>query len=169
MIQLATPRAARLSFLVAGLALAVFGCGSEPPNPDGRETVTGAITLNGSPLIGTAGIRFEPVDGGTGGGSAQINEGSFVASGYDGLMPGKYIVRIVAVANFDKTTGQPADNTVAFGNEVSVQMVPPEFNEKSTIEFEVVEGGENVFNYDIKTDYKPAMPKSTGGKAEVPL
>lgn len=169
MIQKATARVARLSLLVAGLALAIVGCGSEPPNPDGRETVTGSITLNGSPLVGTAGIRFEPVDGGNGGGSAQLTEGSFVASGYDGLMPGKYIVRIVAVANFDKTTGELADNTVAFGNEVSVQVVPPEFNEKSTIEFEVVEGGDNVFNYDIKTDYKPAMPKSSSGKAEVPL
>lgn len=157
------------SLLVAVAALSFIGCGSEPPNPDGRETITGNITLNGEPLSGMAGISFVPVDGGDGGGKAQIKQGSFIASGYDGVKPGKHIVKIFATVDFDRKTGKIADNQIQFGNEVTVELIPPEFNEESTIEFEVVSGGSNVFDYDIKTDYEPKMPKKNPGKGGVSL
>jgi len=41
-------------------------------------------------------------------------------------------------------------------------MIPPQFNDTSTLEFEVAKGKKNVFNYDIKTDYIPdtkSIPK----------
>ena len=160
-------KASWLSLLVSIAALSFLGCDSEPPNPDGRETITGDISLNGEPLVGMAGISFVPVDGGDGGGKAQIKQGSFVASGYDGVKPGKYTVKIFATVDFDRKTGKIADNTIQFGNEVTVQLVPPEFNEKSTIEFEVVAGGGNVFDYDIKTDYVPKMPSGSKGKGGI--
>ena len=40
------------------------------------------------------------------------------------------------------------------GQGYMVSLVPPEFNEQSTIEFEVVAGQKNVFDYDIKTELK---------------
>lgn len=36
--------------------------------------------------------------------------------------------------------------------------VPPEFNQNSTIEFEVAENKANTFNYDIQTDFVPQPP-----------
>ncbi|RCS42191.1 hypothetical protein DTL42_20390 [Bremerella cremea] len=159
-----------LWLLLLGLTISLAGCSSSaPPNPDGRETIRGTIKLNGSPLGGMAGITFVPVDGGDGGGRAQIKEGSYELSGYDGVKPGKYIVQIFATVDFDKTTGEIGDHTMKFGNEITVAVVPPKFNEESKIEFEVVPGGNNVFDYDIQTDYVPKMPKGAKGKAEVPI
>ncbi len=164
-----------LKFRFALIALAALsplllnGC-SKPKNPDGRENVSGTITLNGAPLTGMAGIVFSPVEEGSdAGGMGQISNGKYALTGADGVKPGKYIVRISSSIDFDKSTGKPADNTSVFGSEVPVEVVPPEFNKNSTIEFEVVAGKNNVFNYDIKTDYVPQMPKNTKTKEAIPL
>jgi len=73
-----------------------------------------------------------------------------------------------ASIDFDKKTGKPADNTIQFGSEIPVDVVPPEFNKQSTIEFEVVAGKNNVFNYDIKTDFVTEMPKNAKTKDAIP-
>lgn len=152
-----------LSFLPTG------GC-SGPSNPDGRQNVSGTITLNGAPLTGMSGIVFSPVaDGSDAGGQGQINTGEYALTGADGVKPGKYIVRITASVDFDITTGKQADNTIQFGSEVPVDLVPPEFNKQSTIEFEVVAGENNVFDYDIKTDYVAKMPENATTKEAIPL
>lgn len=148
----------------------LFGGCSGPKNPDGRENVSGTITLNGEPLTAMAGIVFSPLEEGSrDGGQGQITAGKYALTGADGVKPGKYIVRITASIDFDKKTGKPADNTIQFGSEVPVDVVPPEFNRDSTIEFEVVKGKNNVFNYDIKTDYVPEMPKNAKTKEAIPL
>ena len=165
----ATYRVSWMPLFAVGFAMAFAGCGTAVDNPDGRETVSGMITLNGSPLGGMAGISFVPKEGGDGGGQGQIKEGRYIISGYDGVKPGKYLVRIFATVDFDKSTGKVADNTIEFGNELTVDVIPPEFNKESTIEFEVVAGGNNVFNYDVQTDYVPVMPKNARGKMAVPL
>lgn len=150
-------------------SLLIGGC-SGTTNPDGRENVSGTITLNGAPLTAMSGIVFSPaVEGSTDGGQGQITAGKYSLTGADGVKPGKYIVRITASVDFDIKTGKPADNTIQFGSEVPVDVLPPEFNKDSTIEFEVVSGANNVFNYDIKTDYVPEMPKNAKTKEAIPL
>jgi len=145
------------------------GC-SGPGNPDGRENVSGSITLNGKPLMGMSGILFSPIEEGSDGlGQGQINAGKYALTGANAVKPGKYIVRITSSIDFDKKTGKPADNTIQFGSEVPVDVVPAEFNKESTIEFEVVANKDNVFNYDIKTNYVPAMPANAKTKEEIEL
>lgn len=148
-----------------GLLLTSFGC-KGPENPDGRENVSGKITLNGQPLMGLAGIRFDPVDGGDGGGKGQIKQGVYSITGYDAVKPGKYTVRIFASVDYDRKTGKLADNQILEGDAIAVDLVPAEFNSNSKIEFEVVKGKNNVFNYDVVTDFVPSMPKSSKGKGE---
>lgn len=158
-----------LILVLALSPLLVGGC-STPPNPDGREDVSGAITLNGEPLTAMSGIVFSPiVEGSNDGGQGQIVAGEYAITGADGVKPGKYIVRITASIDFDKKTGKPGDETIQFGSEVPVDVVPPEFNKNSTIEFDVVAGKDNVFNYNIETDYVPEMPKNAKTKEAVPL
>jgi hypothetical protein len=159
----------RFALLISLLVFPVSGC-SGPKNPDGRENVSGTITINGAPLTGMAGIVFSPtVEGSDGGGQGQINTGKYALTGADGVKPGKYIVRITASIDFDIKTGKPADNTIEFGSEVPVDLVPPEFNKESKIEFEVVAGKNNNFDYDIKTDYVPAMPANAKTKEAIAL
>jgi hypothetical protein len=141
----------------------ISGCGQE--NPDGRETITGTITLNGFPLTcsGGARIAFLPADGGTGGrpgGAGSINNGKFSLTLQDAVKPGKYIVRIEATDLYNGQTGKSAaEEAIPEMMEVQVSILPPEFNKDSKIEFEVVRGKTNVFDYDIKTDFTPDIKK----------
>lgn len=149
--------------------LSAVGC-SGPSNPDGRENVSGTITLNGEPLMGMSGILFSPIEKGSDGfGQGQITAGKYALTGADGVKPGKYIVRITSSIDFDKKTGKPADNTIQFGSEIPVDVVPAEFNTESKIEFEVVANRDNVFSYDIKTTYVPTMPLNAKPKEGIEL
>lgn len=151
------------------LFLMHVGCATQK-NPGGRENIEGMITLNGAPLTGMSGIVFSPViPGNDGGGQGQIQAGKYFLTGADGVKPGKYIVRITSSIDFDIKTGKPADSAIEFGSEIPVDVVPPMFNRESTIEFEVVAGKKNIFNYDIKTDYIPKMPPDAKPKDAIPL
>ena len=155
-----------LPLLILSWMLSILGCGGST-NPDGRLDVSGMITLNGKPLEGLSGIRFDQVGGGDGGGKGQIRNGAYEITGYDAVKPGKYIVRIFATVDYDRKTGKLADNQIKEGDAIAVDLIPTEFNSNSKIEFEVVQGKKNVFNYDIVTDYVPEMPKGSKGKGEV--
>ncbi len=156
-------------FLLGCLLLpCLSGCGKK--NPDGREDVSGTITLNGQPLQGAAGIFFDPGPNAKGaGGTGQILSGKYLLTMQDGVKPGKYTVRISCTATFDKKTGELATPNTKFEDEFNTAIIPPEFNEKSNIEFEVVQGKKNIFDYDIKTDFKPQKPPKKNAKPVVDL
>ncbi|MDR1963133.1 MAG: hypothetical protein LBQ50_05095 [Planctomycetaceae bacterium] len=148
-----------LLFFVCVTFLLLIGCG-KVPNPDGRLDVSGTITLNGGPFPGAemCAIGLVPIDDKSLGSSSTTfdrNTGKFLFTRQDGLKPGKYKVVITAQAVFDKTTKQPVTPETMEGNDYKVNLVPPEFNKESKIEFEVVADQKNIFNYDVKTDYKP--------------
>ncbi|MDO5309711.1 MAG: hypothetical protein Q4G03_09540 [Planctomycetia bacterium] len=150
--------------LLCGLCLTT-GC--KKKNPDNRQDVQGMITLNGEPLgrdFCSAGIQFDAVgDDKSAGGHGQIMRGKYLLTQQDGVKPGKYIVRITAFATFDKTTNTYATPETTMENELQMTLVPEEFNSASTIEFEVVQGKKNVFDYDIKTDFGPTDNTSKKG------
>lgn len=136
--------------------LFVVGC-KKNTNPDGRMDVSGKITMNGAPLRGSPTIRFEPAGGDKfDGGSGYIDaKGNYLLTGQDGVKPGKYIVRFSALDTFDRATDTWRTAETPEGREYPVRVVPREFNEESKVEFEVVEGKKNVFNYNIVSDAKP--------------
>lgn len=134
----------------------IVGC-KKNTNPDGRMDVSGKITMNGSPVRGSPIVRFDPVgDDKLAGGNGFIDaKGNYFLTGQDGIKPGKYIVRISALDTFDKATDTWRTAETPEGREYGVRVVPREFNDESTIEFEVVEGKKNVFNYNIESDAPP--------------
>ena len=139
------------------------GC-NKNKNPDGRLDVNGTITFNGSPIssLGTYTIAFEPIDDPSSGpvsGNINWRTGEYSCTMHDGLKPGKYRVKFVAMAQYEKRTKKPAppdfeeQDLVKTGYFVS--LLPPDFNETNVVEFEAVKGKKNVFDYDLKTDYQP--------------
>lgn len=160
-----------LVLAVAATLLVAGGC--KPQNPDGREDVSGKITLNGKPLgekTGVFAIKFDPTgDDKSAGAHGQIQSGAYKLTGQDGVKPGKYIVRITGTATFDRSTNDYADANTTMENEYQVVLVPAEFNSESTLEFEVVAKKKNVFNYDIVTDFSGEEADKGKKKAEVSL
>ncbi|MDR2437829.1 MAG: hypothetical protein LBE12_00470 [Planctomycetaceae bacterium] len=143
-----------ISFLCCFVILVLLGC--QNTNPDGRENVSGRILLNGQPLQGSARIVFDPLEGSQqDGGSGQIMSGNFLLTQQDGVKPGKYCVRIFATITYDKTTNLPATKETRDYNEYTMSIIPPEFNVNSDLEFEVIKGKKNVYNYNIVTSLKP--------------
>ena len=147
-------------FLACLLFVFLLGCAGEPIDPEaiGRETVEGTILINGQPIAGPANISFIPLDASVrdaGGGGKISPTGKYSLTGRNGVKPGKYRVRIAGSATYDRRTGAPATPEMTFGSEYTVRLVPPEFNENSTLEFEVVAGTKNVFDYDMITSFVP--------------
>ena len=138
------------------------GC-SKQRNPEGRLDVSGTITYNGSPFggVGLYNIAFEPIGDPSSGSTSGIIDpvaGKFLCTMQDGLKPGKYWVKFTAMAQYDKRTNKPVapDFEEEDLNKQSyfVSLLPPDFNEKNVIEFEVVSGKKNVFDYDIVAEIK---------------
>jgi len=145
-----------LGLLVLTLVISQTGC-KKNTNPDGRLDVSGRITMNGEPLRGNPNIRFDPVgDDKLAGGSARVDaKGNYLLTGQDGIKPGQYIVRISAIDTYDRLTDTWRTAETPDGREYPVRIVPREFCEESTIEFEAVTGKKNLFNYDIVSDAEP--------------
>ena len=150
----------QLVFLPVMAALIVFQVsGCKKANPEGREDVAGKITLNGQ-LIDpkfTAAISFVPSDSRTvtDGGGGQIVGGKYLLTNTEGVKPGKYKVKLFVNQYYDIKTGEPSTEKTGDYDSVHISMIPPEFNDATTLEFEVVAGKKNAFDYDIVTDYVP--------------
>ena len=147
-----------LRVLAAGLVVSVTalaGCGDQY---GGRQAVSGTVTLAGKPLD-DATIIFTPVDGQETSSGRQVVKGEYQIDRKDGLLPGKYLVRITAgdgrtVAN-EEEAAAPGGST----NIVSVDRIPPDWNVNSTRTVEVTTDGDNEFDFDIPEEYVPKSRK----------
>lgn len=147
---------ARFLLLLLGLILLFYfpGC-RKVKNPDGRLDVSGKITLNGKSFEGASRstITFTPLDSPeseTLTTTFNTKTGRYLLTRQDGLKPGKYRVRLYAIAQYDRKTNQPISPATLDDDVYQVVLIPKEFNVDSTIEFEVAANKKNVFDYDIK-------------------
>ena len=125
-------------FILGCLAVSALGCG----NSSGRYPVSGDVTLKGQPLASGA-IIFEGADGSRGG--ATIEDGKYSVPTEQGLLPGTYTVRLSAVQS-QQMDGPPGPEATAL-ERTNRDLVPPEFNAKSTLKLEV--GPDSPSKFDI--------------------
>ena len=125
------------------LAAALAGCSDY----GGRLAVRGAVTLQGQPLTKGV-IAFIPLDGqGTQSGSPVV-DGAYSVPRQSGLKPGKYLVHLSAgdgKTPHDDEAGNPGGST----NIVSFDLIPEEWNVRSTQQVEVKKDGDNKFNFHV--------------------
>ncbi len=119
----------------AALILSVFtGCGSSETKP-----VTGKITLDGVPLADAV-VLFCPSKGGrTNSRGVTDSNGAYTldyTSTAKGAIPGSYVVQIM----------KPEQT-----NRGEVETLPRIYNQESTLSADVTAGGDNVFNYELKS------------------
>ena len=113
--------------------LFVAGCGEDGPK---LVPVEGTVTWNGKPLAG-AFVRFQPVDlSGAPSYGETDEDGHYVlkfTQKRDGAMPGMHTVSIETKNKLTKTA----------------ELLPPEYNEKSTLQREVKDEKSTVINFDL--------------------
>lgn len=137
------------------LSAALAGCGD---SYDGRQAVSGTVTLEGQPLTGGS-IQFGPLDGqDTSGGCGLGPDGTFRLDRADGLKPGRYLVRITAGDGKSPASEEEVAAPGGSTNIVSVDRIPPEWNVRSDKQIEVKEGADNTFDF--------AVPKAYESKAK---
>jgi len=146
-------RASILRSAVLGASLVtamvpVAGCtGSD--NPQGRQSISGEVTLGGKPLDHGS-IRFEPQDASIGtSDAAMITQGAYKISVDQGLAPGAYRVFITATAaNDDERT---ADEIMNDPKPAGKEMIPAKYNRKSELTAQVSAEDPNQFDFALET------------------
>ena len=151
---------------LAVAALAAAGCGGGGgSSADGlaHQSVSGSVTMDGKPIGDGAAITFVPIGFEGPAVGAPIEGGSYSIARRDGPIPGKHRVNIYMRKKSGKTYQDPDDPTQMI--EETYEGVPDEFNLKSKLEADVVDGS-NSFDYDLKGEVMspPAPGKAKKGK-----
>ena len=134
------------------LLLLLVGCG--PANPQGRVSLKGSVSVNGTPVKeGT--ISFSPLGNPveiTQSG-AVIRDGKYTVPTTKGVIPGEYAVQIYA----SEKTGEIDKNRLLAGMSVEVtrQLIPPKYNEKTELKITIERGKSYDFDLVVeKKDFK---------------
>jgi hypothetical protein len=134
----------KLRFSTYLLAIAALsGCSHDS---EGRQGVSGTVTLDGAP-IQTGSINFTPTEGQATAGGGVISNGKFAIPRDNGLLPGKYRVAVSAPAGSDK----PVPVMPGEAPPLAKDLVPPEWNTASNQIVEVKTGRANTFPFEIST------------------
>jgi hypothetical protein len=134
--------------LAVGGLLLLVGC-SDPYA--GRMEVTGSVRLKNRPIKdGT--ISFEPLDGQATRATAMLSAGEFSIPRQNGLLPGKYLIRVSA--GDGKTAVNPVSPDEPPGpgggsNIISKELVPATWNVNSKEERTITKDGPNRFEIEI--------------------
>lgn len=127
----------RFCILVSALWLAV-GCGESGPK---RAPVWGTVSVDGKPLERGV-INFFPVDGTTGpSAGGPIKDGAFDLDDREGPVVG---TNRVEIRGFRKTGKTYRDEMFRKDVDVEVQVVPPEYNERSQETRTIQAGGTEI-------------------------
>lgn len=130
-----------LLFLVTFL---LPGC-SGNLDPYGRLPVSGSVTLDGQPLPnGEIAFTSESVVPVVSGG--KIIDGKFSVPQQQGLPPGTYKVAITSMKEIVHPSGDAMNHPTEYK-----ELIPENFNKKSTLTAEVTAQSENKFSFDVIT------------------
>lgn len=137
-------RRSRIALIILGVLL-LAGCSDDPL---GRQTVSGTVLFKGQPLDQGA-IQFVPLEKGPTETGAGIENGKYTIPRDKGLVPGKYKV---SIWSYDRKGGAIAPTDMP-GDTVGKQFkerIPPNYNVNTTLRAEVIKGGSNTFDFDVK-------------------
>jgi hypothetical protein len=133
------PEATSRRAVLAGLALALAGCGAG----DRRQAVTGTVSYKGEPVrAGT--VQFLTDTGPQGG--AVIRDGRFEVPAAHGLLPGTYKVSVSAPG---PVAVQTPEEKAAGASARATELLPARYNAATTLTAEVGEGRPNHFDFPL--------------------
>jgi hypothetical protein len=129
--------------------LAAPGCsGSRDDLP--REPVSGSVTLDGQPLADGA-IVFAPAASSEGAATATtstIENGQFSIPRADGLIPGKYKVKI---SKPDHKPEGRSKGPIGKGTKPVKELLPAKYNSKTELSADIEKGGTDGLKFDLRS------------------
>ena len=131
------------SVLILAVIAACIGCRSGNGMP-----VSGQVTLNGMP-IPEGHISFEPTARTGTSHGALIKNGRFAIPKARGVPPGEYLVRIYSADETPTASLTPEEAAKAVPR-VSKELIPPEYNVRSSQKVLVSKVGPNEFDFAIQ-------------------
>ena len=141
--------------LLVTVMLVASGC-SDPYA--GRFEVTGKISIKGEPLKdGT--IFFVPLDGQGSQANAPFKNGAYTIAKAEGLLPGKYLVRISSADTSASVNETEAGGPGGSANITFFDIIPSEWNVTSKQEITIKAEGKNEFSFDIPNRLEPKSKK----------
>jgi hypothetical protein len=150
-----TLHARRVRFAALALAtmLLLPGCNSsEGPT---RVAVVGHVKLDGKPLQ-RGSIEFIPVQDTEGPkAAAEIVDGDYRLRKADGPVVGTVRIEINSIQSPAFALDDPQAHAKNIWTAVETNLVPPQYNQQSTITRAITEDGPNEFNFNISTGGQP--------------
>jgi len=124
--------------ILGAVLLAVFGGCSRR---DARQSVSGTVTLDGSPMAGAI-ITFQPEKGGVGNssGTTVAEDGRFSIPAARGLVPGKYLVAVQLWKDTNETF-------IDENGKLAKARTTIRYQEAGELVATVVAGGDNQFGF----------------------
>jgi hypothetical protein len=140
--------------LMVGAGFVSFGCGGATDDLS-RVAVSGTVTLGGEPLA-QGRIQFDPASAEakvTAGG--EITDGKFSIARDQGPTPGDYRVMITSsvarkLSGADNGPGAETAKGVAKTPSAAVDLIPKEYNSKTTLTAKVEASESNTFDFPLK-------------------
>lgn len=134
------------------------GCGSKANGP--QRAIQGSVTLAGVPIEAGA-IEFHLTGNGPKGlaGGAMIVAGRYSIPRAHGLLPGTY--RVIIRSPGEQVPMEPPRDTISpeggepvaipkkYQRYTATERIPPAYNEKSTVEVQVLADGPNQFEFAV--------------------
>ena len=127
--------------LLAATLTPLAGC----RDPNGRQSISGEITLDGKPLP-SGQMSLRPFETGPSA-AGRIEDGKFMLPTGKGPVPGKYLVSIESMQPTGKKV--PLAGTALQVEEME-QVVPNDYNAGSQLVIEVTGTGDNHFDFELK-------------------
>jgi hypothetical protein len=128
---------------IAAILLVGGGCGG---SADGRLPVSGAVTLDGTPLDQGV-IAFHSEEAGRPPVETVIAAGEYFIAADKGLLPGSYKVAIDSADSTGKTA-----SPVQYSMAIPVSRIPLKYNGETTLVAAVDATADNVFNFQLETE-----------------
>ncbi len=139
----------RSAMLAACLAAAVAaGCSSDADEL-AREAVSGTVTFDGQPLERGA-ITFVPEGQVPTQGGASITDGKYSIAKSEGLVAGNYNVAITSPLGDAEKAKDAVTNAPGMPPKPPKDLIPAQYNKKSTLKAEVKAGASNVFDFNLE-------------------
>lgn len=130
------------------LAASLAGCSGGDGLP--REPVSGSVDFDGKPLD-KGSITFLPAEAElpTQGG-ADVMAGKYAIPRDQGLVPGKYRVVITSAGGDSEKSKDTTNGMPGMSAPLPKELLPAQYNTKSTLTAEVKAGDANLFEFDLK-------------------